>query len=495
MERWRNAHPATDDAIPLALAEEGPHGQVIAAVNAAARHGGARRGQRMTDARAILPTLAIAPADPAGDAAALAAMGRWAQRWSPWTAVDGADGLLLDTGGAAHLFGGEAAMLAGMARAFGALGHTSRIALAPTIGAAWALAHYGGKEQVVVAEDDLAGALAPLPIASLRIDADAVLLLRRLGIKTVGALRGIPTEALGRRFRKHRRAIANPLRRLQQAYGDVEEVVAPLAPHKVYRASARVLEPIRHVAVLEPVVADLAADLAQQLEEAHLGLRRARFEAFRIDGHIAQLEVETAAPVRAPAHVVRLFSEKLDGLDAGFGFDAFALTALWHEQMDALQKGLEEDEAPGISFAHLIDRLRVRLGAGNVRLAAPCASHVPERSIVWQEDMGAPGAFGEILRDRPIRLFDRPEPVTVIYATPDGPPRRFRWRRQLHDVARSEGPERIAPEWWRERSEVRLRDYYKVEDEAGRRLWIYRSGVVGDGRGGPPQWFVHGLFA
>ena len=95
---------------------------------------------------------------------------------------------------------------------------------------------------------------------------------------------------------------------------------------------------------------------------------------------------------------------------------------------------------------------------------------------------------------RPHHLLDHPEAIAVIYATPEGLPRRFVWRRAVHDIARVEGPERIAPEWWRERSTARLRDYYRVEDRAGRRYWIYREGVIGDGRGGAPNWFMHGLF-
>ena len=93
-----------------------------------------------------------------------------------------------------------------------------------------------------------------------------------------------------------------------------------------------------------------------------------------------------------------------------------------------------------------------------------------------------------------IALLDRPEAIAVVYATPEGVPRRFVWRRAVHDIARVEGPERIAPEWWRERSTARLRDYYRVEDQAGRRFWIYREGLIGDGRGGLPEWYIHGLF-
>jgi protein ImuB len=76
---------------------------------------------------------------------------------------------------------------------------------------------------------------------------------------------------------------------------------------------------------------------------------------------------------------------------------------------------------------------------------------------------------------------------------PDGPPLRFRWRRLLRQVVRAEGPERIADEWWQTGSERPIRDYFRIEDAAGRRYWLYREGRFGDGA--PPRWFVHGLFA
>ena len=138
----------------------------------------------------------------------------------------------------------------------------------------------------------------------------------------------------------------------------------------------------------------------------------------------------------------------------------------------------------------------MRIGAHNVRRPIARQSHLPERSLEWRPALRemAPNELFFPDRERPLRLLDRPEPILVIYATPEGPPRRFRWRRCLHDVVKVEGPERIAPEWWRERSIVRLRDYYKIEDETGLRFWIYRNGVINDGRGGPPDWYIHGLF-
>lgn len=497
------------NAEPLVLVCEHANGTVIDAVNAKARQAGAKVGQRLTDARAICPVLLAEPSDTAGDAVWLEKFAQWAHRWCPWTAVDGDAGVLLDTTGASHCFGGEDAMLADIRASCSSLGFTGRGAMAPTIGAAWALARFG-TDGANINMPKMRSALDSLPVEALRIDPETALLLRRVGLKTIGALADLPTLALARRFRSlglakrfaYRTVGAsdNPLHRLQQALGQIAEVVEPLSARTVYRAHSRVLEPIRHVALLEPVLSDLAHDLCEQLAADHQGLRRVRFQAFRVDGDVPALYAETAAPVRAPAHIVRLFTEKLEALDAGFGFDAFALTALRHEGMAAHQLGLDEEKVEGISLADLIDRLSSRIGSGNVQQPVPFASHLPERSVSWRPalEMGLTSIKESTLAirspERPIRLFDHAEPITVIYATPEGPPRRFRWRSQLHDIVKVEGPERIAPEWWRERSNTRLRDYYKVEDETGRRFWIYRGGVVGDGRGSAPAWFMHGLF-
>ncbi|MEP5938299.1 MAG: DUF6504 family protein [Erythrobacter sp.] len=500
LEHWQNIHPERDEAEPFALASEGPNGIVVDAVSNAARDAGAKPGQRLTDARAICPTLAIHFSDPAGDAKRLEQLGLWAQQWSPWTAVDGTNALLLDSTGATHLFGDEAALVRAMHCALAKQGFTSRIAIAPTIGAAWAMAHFGPSPTTLVTQQKLAQTIAALPIEALRIESGTALLLRRLGLKTIGSLANIPAEALARRFRKYRREIANPLKRLQQAYGQSQEVVEPLVPRSVYRAVKRVSEPVRYVAILKPILHELAIRLCHDMKANQRGLRRTCFQAFRVDGHIAQLEVETVAPARSAQHIVELFAERVEKLEAGFGFDAFALTAVWHEPMAAIQKGLEQDEdQQGTSLPHLLDRLRVRLGRCNVGMLAPHPSHIPERAIIQNSNalklIAAPAASLPLSYLRPLKLLDWPEVISVVYATPDGPPRRFRWRQQLHNVARYQGPERIAPEWWRERSDVRLRDYYRVENDEGHRFWIYRNGVVDDGRGAPPRWLLHGLFA
>jgi protein ImuB len=86
---------------------------------------------------------------------------------------------------------------------------------------------------------------------------------------------------------------------------------------------------------------------------------------------------------------------------------------------------------------------------------------------------------------RPLRLLSRPEPIEAIALLPDHPPAQFRWRRLRHRVARAEGPERLAAEWWRATEVLPPRDYFRVEDEDGRRFWLYRAGS---------QWFLQGLF-
>lgn len=210
-----------------------------------------------------------------------------------------------------------------------------------------------------------------------------------------------------------------------------------------------------------------------------------------------------ARPVRDPAHLLTLFRDRLDGIDPGFGIELMELEASGTgpvtPQAHSLDGVLDGDSPDLARLAVLADRITARLGDRVVKILRPMESHLPERAETvdpyagelpdWQS-AAPPGPA-----PRPLRLFDRPESLKVIAEIPDGPPMRFVWRRIVHKVRKAEGPERIAPEWWRPAAARRARDYYRVEDEDGRRFWIFREGLYGDGRGGPPAWFVHGLFA
>ncbi|WP_301751116.1 DUF6504 family protein [uncultured Erythrobacter sp.] len=517
VDRWRRAHApeaqAAADAAPTALILESAHGPRITAANDAGLAAGARVGMLLADARALCPDLVAVPGDPAGDLAALEKLALWAQRWGPWSALDPPDGLLVDVTGAAHLFGGEEALLADVMRAFAARGLTARAALAPTAGAAWALSHYARPRAIIPplqGEDHMLRQLGDLPVAALRLDDDVLTVLRRLGIKRLGELAGVSgagedpgqeaaaRDALRRRFRNHRSPAANPLLRLDQLLGRVPEPLLPVIERPMPLVQRRLMEPLRHRNLLDRVVEDLAADMVRALEARGEGARRLELALWRVDGEVLSRRIELAAATREASHITRLFAARLDDVEAGFGIEAVQLRASWSEPLSLSQADLDAAaEDHGTALAACIDRLTVRLGAKAVTRPVARASHIPERAQSWQPPLApVPPSQGALaFHARPLKLLDRAELIAVLYASPDGVPQRFRWRGNVREVCRVEGPERIAPEWWRERSTARLRDYYRIEDEAGRRYWIYRQGTLGDGRGGVPDWFLQGLYA
>ncbi len=501
---WDEPAPGRGADASVVLAMEGTHGPVIHAANDAAIRGGATRGMRVVDARALDPALTVEPADLSGDADALRRLIVWARRWCPWSAGDGADGLVLDTTGSDHLWGGEAAMLADMEARLGGLGQVARLAVAPTHGAAWALARHGDPREVLDPRT-LRARLALLPVAALRLDEATRLTLRRLGLKRVGDLMAIPRATLERRFGRDGRALATPLRRLDQMSGALPEPVVSLPPPQRFRVVHRLAEPVMDP---QPLLPEPMAMLCAEMAASGHGLRGLRLELYRIDGAAARFEVGCARASRDPAHLIRLLQRHFEDLDAGFGFDTLSLEALRPERLDAAQVRLDGGVDAEVAVATLVDRLSARLGRGAVRMPDPRASHLPERAERWRPaqaalgraDRLAPGGLGgggmvAPPRERPVRILQVPERIEVLYAVPEGPPVRFEWRRRPYLIRRHQGPERIAPEWWRARPGTRLRDYYKVEVDEGARYWLFREGLAGDGRGGTPDWFLHGMFA
>ncbi len=463
----------------------------------------------LADARTVCPQIKVAPSDPAGDLDFLEKLSIWAQRWGPWSALDPPDGVLVDISAAAHLFGGEAPLLEDVEAAFAQRKLAVRTAIAPTAGAAWALAHYGPMRSVLASQDTALQRLADLPVAALRLDQDVLTVLRRLGLKRLGELAGIASgpvdqaeaaarDALQRRFRNRKSPSANPLVRLDQLLGKVPEPLLPVVPQQMPLVQRRLMEPIRHRDLLDRVLADLAADMARELEARGEGARRLELGLWRVDGEVLVRKLELAVPTRASQHITRLFTTKLDDIDAGFGIETVRLRASWAEPLALAQGDIDAAaERHGTSLAACVDRLTVRLGAKAVSRPVPFASHLPERAQSWRAALDPePASQGSLeFQKRPLKLLDTPEKIAVLYASPDGFPQRFRWRGDVREVVRVEGPERIAPEWWRSKSTVRLRDYYRIEDAHGRRYWIYRHGIVGDGRGGVPEWYLQGLCA
>ena len=503
--------PFAADAGPFALIQRTARGQILYALNPAARALNLSRGQTQADARAMIPYLECHPADLAADRRALEALAVWGERWSPAVTVDpsegGLEGLFLDLTGATHLFGGEAKALIRIAARLKDAGVRARAAMAPTPGAAWALARWGGAKRVAT-DADVRDILAPLPVESLRITEAALKQAKRFGLKRIGDLYPMPRAGLARRFRDG--AGVGLVRRLDQALGATNEALIPTRAPPRYRGWEAYAEPLGDTAGIEARLPGLMDQLARAMEADGQGARALTLTAFRVDGQTRAVSVRMGRALRDVSIWMRLFRETgIERIDTGFGVDALMLTADVVEPMVALQvaMGEEREAVHAEGLAALIDRLSARLGEGAVRVAEPAGSWIPERAERWRPALSKRPPPEEGVRDahrtRPLVLLDPPEPVETTAGLPDGTPSQFTWRRVLRRVTRADGPERLSPEWWRPRPDDRLartRDYYRIEDDQGLRYWLFREGLYGPDYTGPkderpaPSWWMHGMF-
>ena len=481
---------------------EAAGGPRIAALNEAAYAEGLTVRDLLADARAKVTTLQVRPADPAADDAALRRLALWATRYtptvSPWGEENGADGFFLDVAGASHLFGGEETLLADLISRLDRFGLPARLAIADTAGAAWALARFHPDDVAILPSGQETEALAPLPVAALRVSPDTSATLRRLGFKRIGTLVDKPRAPFAARFE------TELLQRLDQAFGRLPEPLPPITPPPVYHGRRHLLEPIVTQEAIVAVASRLMQDLVDALARDGVGARSLRLMLYRLDGDVTTINIGLAMPTRDPAHVSRLIGLKLErsaetfaaDFAYGLGFETLALAVTVAERIEQRQMEMNAVADPGEEerCAALLDSLGQRLGPGSVRRLKPVTSHLPERAeALCAATSNAPAWLAaDQTRPRPLLLLARAEPAEVTALVPEGPPRRFRWRGAMHDIARAQGPERIACEWWRH--DQPTRDYFVVEDESGRRFWLYREGFYAH-ETAKPRWFVHGLFA
>lgn len=471
----------------------------ILAADAAAVALGLRPGLPLAQAQARVPGLTIAEADPEGDAAALGRLAAWCLRWAPLTAPDPPDGLWLDATGCAHLHasqgaltreGGEAAMLADLLDGLARQGLAARAAAAGTPGAAHAVARFATwDEPVTVPPGVEAEAVGPLPVAALRLPAETVDGLRRLGFERVEQLLAAPRAPLARRFG------TLLLRRLDQAVGRVAEAIEPRFPPELIQQHLAFAEPLLTAEAFGAAIAQLVPAACTALEQAGQGARRLDLLFERVDGWVPAVRIGTSRPTRDARHLARMLDEQVEKVDPGMGVEAMRLVVALAEPLAWAQAGALA-EAPPADVSALVDRLGNRLGAGRVFRMEPVESDVPERAARPVAPVGeAVRVSWPVTLPRPVRLFRPPQPVQAIAALPDHPPAAFTWRRVRRRVRRADGPERIHGEWWRRDGEARaVRDYWAVEDEEGRRYWLFRRGDGADPATGDLGWFLHGLF-
>lgn len=509
---WRRRHPSPGSPDPSTFPAANTLGEVrghapfalletvravrrLAAVDAKAAAYGLRPGQKAADAMALVPELITAEAEPEADAAALTALVDWCVRFSPAVAADAPDGFFLDVTGVDHLWNGEAQMLADFRSRLIANGLPFRCAIADTPGAAWALAHFG-EDGAIAPPGGQGPLLAPLPPAALRLEAETWAQVERLGLRQVGQLMAMPRAPFGRRFGRA------ALTRLDQALGREGEALTFRRPPTPWFARLAFAEPISAPEDMARVTFDVATRLCARLEIAGQGARRFEVCFHRLDGKAWPLAIGLSLPGRDAARIAKLFAPRLEAIDPGFGIEVVTIAAHGVEPISGRQARLDNAREATVEegLAPLVDRLVNRLGAERVWRPVPVESHVPELATRRARPL-APLPEAQAWNrqtPRPARLLRRPEPVEAVMAlTPDDPPTQFRWRGQLHRVRRAEGPERIGEEWWKGPIEnVRtdhVRDYYRVEDEAGARFWLFRAGLYGD-PATPPKWWLHGLF-
>jgi protein ImuB len=464
----------------------------VAVADAAAAALGLYPGMPLAQAQAQVPGLTIRPAEPEADAEALRRLAAWCLRYTPLVALDAPDGVWLDVTGCAHLHGGETRLLHDLLARCEAQGLAARAAIADTPGAAYAVArHKAGEGRAkLVPIGATQSALAPLPIAALRLPSDTLESLRLLGFERVEQLAAVPRTPLTRRFGP---LVAN---RLDQALGTVFEPIVPLVPPDLPQARLTFVEPLLTIEAFAAINATLVRTVCAALEKTGQGARRLDLVFHRVDGSVQSLRIGTARPSRDVRHLARLLDEKLERIDPGLGVEAMHLIAVLIDRLPHAQAMLPGSADTGTDVSTLVDRLENRLGSRRVWRAAPMESDVPERSVRHVPAIAPPRrtAWPADL-PRPVRLLDPPQPVDAMALLPDQPPVAFTWRRVRHRVRRADGPERIAGEWWKRAGEIRsVRDYFRVEDEAGQRFWLFRRGDGDDPATGDLRWFLHGFF-
>ena len=476
---------------PFALVGREGGRQILTAVNAPARAAGLRPGLPAITARSLVPQLLLHAADADADADALGRLGAWLlRRYAPIVALDPPDGIVIDSTGADHLHGGEAAMLASIHARLARAGISARAAVAGNQGAAHALARHVANPLLVVPEGADAAMVAPLPLAALRLPAELVDGLQRLGFVRVADLMAQPRAPLTLRFGPE------PIRRLDQALGRVAEPISPMRPAGLSRARIGFAEPISTPEAIAHHLGVLAERLCEALEAKGRGARRLDLLCQCLDGRTQAVRAGTAQAVRDARRIARLFRDRIENIDPGAGIEIMSLSATITERLGATQAANLATEEAEADLGELIDVLANHAGTRGLYRIAPVASDVPERSVRRIPALAArTGATWPTGWPRPARLLAPPERIETVALLPDHPPVSFTWRGIRRRVRRADGPERVFGEWWKRDGELNaVRDYFRVEDDGGERFWIFRSGDGEDAQTGSHLWFLHGMF-
>jgi protein ImuB len=483
---WLTRRQSNLRGLPFVLASPDHGRMVITSTNALSQAQGIDTGMVVADARVLIPSLQVFDDITELSNKLLKRFAEWFIRYAPVVAVDLPDGVILDITGCAHLWGDEEQYLQNIIERLKSLGYYVHAAIADTVGAAWAIAHYGKKISVIESGGQTA-ALVSLPPEALRIEFEIVERLHKLGLGRIGNFIAMPRSALRRRFGKEL------LQKLDQALGFEEEVIFPVQPVEPYQERLPCLEPIVTVIGIEIALKRLLETLCNRLRQEQKGLRIAVFKCYRVDGKTQEIQVGTTRATHNGVHLFKLFEIKIETIEPALGIELFILEAKKVEDVSPLQEKLWQRTVGlyDINLSELLDRFNNKFGANHVHRYLPDEHYWPERSIKSVSSLTETSTTPwKVDRPRPLQLLSKPEPIDVTAPIPDYPPMLFRYKGRLHKIIKADGPERIEQEWWLQQGQHR--DYYYVEDEEGRRYWLFRLGHYADSS---YQWFIHGFFA
>ncbi|RYZ38365.1 MAG: DNA polymerase Y family protein, partial [Sphingobacteriales bacterium] len=297
------------------------HGRlIITAANHLAYDHGIFPGMASADAKALIPQLKVIDAIPGKQERLLKALAIWCIRYTPIVAVQSPDGLLLSAEGCAHLWGGEAGYLKEIYDRLTNNGYHVQVAMADTIGAAWAMSRFG-LNITLVESGKHSQALLDLPPAALRLEQPLVLKLQKLGFRHIKSFIHIQRSALRRRFG------TSLLERLDQALGSEIESFIPVSPPEPFHERLPCLEPVRTAAGIEIAIQKLLEALCKRMQKEGVGVRSAILKCYRLDGKLEQVKIGTGVASCSPAHLFKLFEPKLETIEPDLGIELFLLEA------------------------------------------------------------------------------------------------------------------------------------------------------------------------
>ena len=471
--------------VPFVLRAPSHGRMVIVAANIKAKCKGVQEGMVLADARAFIPDLEVLDNKPDLTVKLLRRLAEWCIRFTPIVAVDPPDGLFFDATGCSHLWGGDGPYLAEIIKRLNDRGYAVGASIADTPGVAWALARFGSGSMVVQGNQQLE-ALLSLPPEALRLEPMTVERLHKLGLHQIRQFISMPRVSLRRRFGTHM------LHQIDKALGAVVEALEPVQPPETYQERLPCMEPILTATGIQIALQELLKTLCRRLQQDQMGLRSAVFKGYRVDGQTVAVKIITNRPTHNVNHLLKLFEIKITTIDPALGIELFILEAPKVEDHLPRQEKMWEGSGglDDVRVSELIDRLVSKISVKAIQRFVPDERYWPERSYKPASSL-LEKPVTEWRKDklRPLQLLPKPEPIDVTAPIPDYPPMLFRYKGKIHKIVKADGPERIEQEWWLQQGQHR--DYYRVEDEEGRRYWLFRLGHYHDKT---YQWFLHGFF-